>query len=561
MKKQWKLASIGWLLAAPVAADGGIQSVQIIDDLQGGLLPVLKDGDAFGAAVSEIGDVDGNGVADLAVGVAGSDLTGPDAGRVLILFMDADGTVIGEGGFNGFDLTAPPADLTNLGRAITGLGDVDGDGTPDIAVSLADTGAIPVDGFRVVMLNVDGTLKSDAIYGASGKPGWGSAVEGLDDLDGNGVPDVVSGSPHELNLSQGENSGLISIWHLVDTGGPIHVLTIGEGLAGFNGDLDDGDEFGSAFALLSDLDGDGVQDLAVGAPGDDDGATDAGAVWLLFLDPNGIVLSSAKVSADHGIPGLGANSRFGSSLSGIDDFDGDGTPDLLVGSQAADGRFWIVFLRDDGSVRSSVEYDSSWAGAPAGEDYAASLAQLGDLDGDGFGEIVVSAPGHDGAGTDRGGLYVLFHEGVTAANWEAYGCGHNPAGSLGTPDQPILGTTMTFGFDNPLGTQTPGATFPAYVVSVDTSLAGSACGASLPGFHMDPAQPGELLAAAPWVLSSAFGPAWTGPGTPSQLALPIPATPNLSGVSVVLQGILVDVAPGAAVPFGLTRAVKLTLGI
>ena len=562
MERRWKPASMALLLATPLAADGGIQSVQTIDDLEGGLLPVLKDGDAFGASVTEIGDLDGNGVTDLAVGVAGSDLTGPDSGRVLILFMGADGTVIAEGGFNGFDLIAAPGDMVNLGRAVAGMGDVDGDGNPDVAVSLAATGSNPLDGFRIAMLNVDGTLKTDAAFQTSGMPGWASVLEGLDDLNADGTPDVVSGYPTSINPFDNEPLGSVTIWLLNPTGLAFQSLTISENMAGFGGDLDADDEFGASLALVEDIDGDGIQDLAVGAPGDDDVSADSGAVWLLFLNADGTIKHETKISADsEGLSGLGTGTRFGTSLSELDDFDGDGQGDLLVGSKEGDGRFWILFLESDGTVRSSLEYDSSWAGAGSGEDFGASLTAVGDLDGNGFTDIVVAAPSHDGAGSDRGGLYVHFHEGVTGATWESYGCGHNPAGSLVLSGPPVLGTTPTVGIDNPLGSQTPGATFPAYAVSLDTSLTGGACGISLPGFHMNPTQPGELLAVAPWILASDLGPAWTGAGTPAELDLPIPALPALSGVSLVVQGILVDVTPGAAVPFGLSRAVKLTLGI
>jgi hypothetical protein len=61
-------------------------------------------------------------------------------------------------------------------------------------------------------------------------------------------------------------------------------------------DLNDNDQFGSAIARLGDLESDGVVDLAVGAPGDDDGAADRGAVWILFLNFDGQVLARQKIS-------------------------------------------------------------------------------------------------------------------------------------------------------------------------------------------------------------------------------------------------------------------------
>ena len=69
---------------------------------------------------------------------------------------------------------------------------------------------------------------------------------------------------------------------------------------GFTGILDDWERFGTSVALLGDLDGDGVDDLAVGASRDDDGGEDRGAVWILFLNTDGTVKSHQKISDTEG---------------------------------------------------------------------------------------------------------------------------------------------------------------------------------------------------------------------------------------------------------------------
>ncbi len=93
------------------------------------------------------------------------------------------------------------------------------------------------------------------------------------------------------------------------------------------GTLEAGDLFGSALAGLGDLNNDGVTELAVGAPGDDDGGTGRGAVWILFLDDNGRVDSRQKISAttvgqlaetrQMGVEPLADGDRFGSSLANL----------------------------------------------------------------------------------------------------------------------------------------------------------------------------------------------------------------------------------------------------
>ena len=102
--------------------------------------------------------------------------------------------------------------------------------------------------------------------------------------------------------------------------------------------LDNGDLFGTSAASLGDLDGDGVGDLAVGVWRDDDGGTDRGAVWILFLNKNGAVKSHQKISVtEGGFTGiLDFLDAFGISVASLGDLDGDGVGDLAVGAHGDD---------------------------------------------------------------------------------------------------------------------------------------------------------------------------------------------------------------------------------
>jgi len=174
--------------------------------------------------VAGIGDIDGDGVNDLAVGANQDDDGGSDRGAVWILFMNTDGTVNSNqkishnrGEFNG-----ELHDGDRFGRAVASIGDLDEDGVTELAVGAPgdDDGGQDRGATWILFMDNNGEVRS------------------------------------ETKLSSGNN---------------------------FDGNLSDGDQFGSAIADIRDLDGDGVRDLTPGAPLDDDGGTDRGAVWVLFM--------------------------------------------------------------------------------------------------------------------------------------------------------------------------------------------------------------------------------------------------------------------------------------
>ncbi len=197
--------------------------------------------------------------------------------------------------------------------------------------------------------------------------------------------------------------------------------------------LDDGDWFGSSVARLSDLDGDGTEDVAVGAPNDDDGGgflgADYGAVWVLFLNPNGTVRAEQKISMTAGgFQGtLEQDDSFGNSVAGLGDLDGDGTEDLAVGAPGEDdggpgegeaerGAVWVLFLSPDGTVKAEQKISGTAGGLEGtlqnGDFFGSAVAGLGDLDGDGIEDLAVGAPFDDDGGSslipDRGAVWVLF---------------------------------------------------------------------------------------------------------------------------------------------------------
>jgi hypothetical protein len=557
--------------ASPAQLPGEVLAEQKISALAGGPLVGLKLFDQLASDVGALGDVDGDGVVDVAVGLPGVDGTGAgttEEGAVDVLLLRADGTVkaqvrIGSaalgGALDGFD---------HFGSAVDGLGDVDGDGVPDVAVGASgdDDGlAFPssngMGAVWILFLASDGSLKSaakiSATQGGFSAPLdeadlFGNAVAGAGDLDGDGTPDLAVGLAGEND--GGNARGAIYLLYLNPDGGVKAQRKISSTQGGFAGALADGDGFGGAIARFDDLDGDGHADLAVTAVGDADGAaspgTSVGAIWILNLDAAGLVKGQGKISATSGgfTGDLDDLDGFGRFLAVLGDVDGDGVDDLAAGAPNDDdggpgfasdnlGAVWVLLLNANGTVKAHRKISATSGGL-------AGPLDAGDL----FGAV---AKWDDDGATNAGACYALFLAGPAS---EPYGCGVNPPGSLlELAGAPVAGTTWTLGVDDPLGMHAPGAA--AFVAVATAAAPGYPCGVVVPGLGMaSPAAPGELLVSvAPPNPVAVLGPAaWT--AAPAPVALPIPAVPALAGAELFCQGALID---GAGI--GLTEARRATI--
>ena len=351
-----------------------------------------------GASAAGVGDYTGDGVDDVLVGTPGLNT---DDGKV---YMIAGPLAAGSTALTGsasFATWTGSAD-ERLGTALAGC-DVDGDGIADAVIGAPDSGTSTSNGSVYLFYGPSTSSLSSAdltLTGATTTSRAGSALSCGGDADGDSRSDLAVGSP-----AWGTSRGTVNVV-LGDgtTDGDISAVDT----ANLNGATSSTDQVGTSVAYGPDLDGDGVQDLLVGAPGEDTGGTGAGAALLVYGPLSGSLTADLTLSGSSG-------SAAGTSVASAGDTDGDGVDDLLVGAPSygtgATDRGAAYLLLGASSGLSSISLSASDAvltGASAGDLAGTAVSGAGDVDGDGSDDLLIGAPGQDTGGSAAGAAYLLY---------------------------------------------------------------------------------------------------------------------------------------------------------
>jgi hypothetical protein len=330
---------------------------------------------SFGGEVAGVGDLDLDGHDDIAVSNNGSGIGGPTSPDRILLFSGADGSVLAGVKHPG------PYFADGLGNRMARLGDVTGDGLPDLLAASRHVA-------QVVSCRIEPNPKPELTWSASvplALAPYNPALAAAGDVDGDGREDVVVGAP--FDETSGPSSGAARVY----SGDGAHLL-----LEVF-GD-DPSQQFGRSVAFAGDVDGDGRSDLLVGAPGTVQGGLPVGAVFLLS-GANGSILR-----AYHGEPVHW--SGFGSSVTSLGDADGDGWPRIAVGAP-----FLELATSAPGAVYVIETFDGSLVyrkeGASNGALLGSALDCAGDVDGDGEQDVLAGSPGESVSGQGSGAVRIV----------------------------------------------------------------------------------------------------------------------------------------------------------
>lgn len=350
----------------------------------------------FGYSVAPAGDVNGDGYDDVIIGAWGYDNGEDDEGRAYLYLGSSTGLSVTPSWTVESDQVS-----ALLGASVAAAGDVNGDGFDDVIIGVRDyNGDGGGEGRACLYLGSSSalsTIPSWAVEGGQADAQFGSCVASAGDVNGDGFDDIIVGA---RGYDNGETDEGRVCLYLGSLSGPSTTPSwIAEGNQAHA-------QFGSSVAAAGDVNGDGFGDVVIGAHWFEDGEWEEGRAYLYLGSASGLSVTPSWTAE-----GDQVSAHFGVSVSSVGDVNDDGCDDVAIGAlfydngEMNEGRVNLYLGSTSGlSATPSWTVESNQTEARFG----CSVAPAGDVNDDGFDDIIVGAWGYDNGETDEGSAFVYL---------------------------------------------------------------------------------------------------------------------------------------------------------
>ncbi|MEM1081890.1 MAG: integrin alpha, partial [Pseudomonadota bacterium] len=429
----------GYVLFGSDQAQPSVVELSSLNGLNGFALNGENPFDYAGGAVSSAGDINGDGLSDLIIGARYASPNGNESGRSYVVFGSDTGfpnpfQLSNLNGLNGFVLNGEAED-DRSGFSVGPAGDINSDGIDDLSIGAPFSDASGAySGRGYVVFGSDSGLPNpfnlSSLNGLNGfvlnseaaNDGSSGTVQSAGDFNGDGIDDIiVSAAGSDAAASDagrsyivfGSDTGLPNPFNLSGLDGANGIV--------FNGESEN-DRAGPG-GSIGDVNGDGIDDVIIGAAFADSIGMDSGRSYVVF-GSQATLMSPFELSNLNGLNGFVLNGESPGDLAGVantaGDVNGDGIDDVLIGAFYADpngsnsGRTYVVFGSDSGlpnpfNLSSLNGFNGFVLNGEAEYDFSGgSVSTAGDFNGDGIGDIIIGARNADPNGPSSGRSYVVF---------------------------------------------------------------------------------------------------------------------------------------------------------